>query len=293
MSRIAACLIVKDDSELDKLRNSLNSFAKYVDHIFITGTKEPQEKIKELCKEYGATWSWFEWCKDFSKARNFNFSQVTKEYDWIFWCDTDDVVVGAENFKIAIERAEALNIKAIFARYLYQVELDEKTGAIKQILIEHLRERLVRNDGSFEWVAPIHETLMEKVPVGKTDFQDFMVVHLTNQDEMESSMWRNIEILEEEVMKADEIKVIVPGLGSDESLSQLKGAHLLAMRDTFRWPTLSDALRWAQLGKTVFLQPRNAKFDIDHNRLRIVQDLLLDHPNLRLSVQMHKILRVQ
>jgi tetratricopeptide (TPR) repeat protein len=200
MPKIAACLIVKDDTESDKLRNCLNSFAKHVDHIFITGTKNPQDKIKAICKEYGATWSWFEWIKDFSAARNYNFSQA-KGYDWIFWCDTDDVVVGAENFRSAIEHAEPLNIKAIFARYLYQVEIDPKTGEIKQILIEHLRERLIRNDGTFEWIAPIHETLMEKVPAGKTDYNDFMVVHMTTEAEMYESMYRNIEILEEEVKR--------------------------------------------------------------------------------------------
>lgn len=200
MSKIAAALIIKDDSELDRLRNCLNSFAKHVDHIFITGTWQPQAKIKKLCKEYGASWSFYPWDKNFSNARNFNFSQVSKDYDWIFWCDTDDIVVGAENFRVAIERAEKANIKAIFARYLYQVEIDEKTGEIKNIIIEHLRERLVKNDGTFEWVAPIHETLIEKVPSGKTDFQDFMVVHLTDGEQMLHSMYRNIEILETEVM---------------------------------------------------------------------------------------------
>lgn len=199
MAKIAATLIVKDDSELDRLRNCLNSFSKYVDHIFVTGTKNPQEKIKELLKEYNATWSWYEWDKNFSNARNYALSQIPKEYDWILWIDTDDVVVGAENFQKAIEKAEPLNIKAIFCRYLYQVELDE-TGKIKQIIIEHLRERLIKNDGTYEWVAPIHETLIEKVPSGKTDNQDFMVVHLTTPEAMLDSMYRNIEILEQEVM---------------------------------------------------------------------------------------------
>lgn len=200
-SKLAAGIIIKDDSEIDRLRNCLNSFAKYVDHIFITGTWEPQDKIKKLCKEYNATWSFYPWDKNFSNARNYNLSQIPKEYDWIFWVDTDDVVIGAENFKVAIQRAEELNIKAIFARYLYQVELDEKTGEIKNIIIEHLRERLIKNDDTFEWVAPIHETLIEKVPSGKTDFQDFMVVHMTDQAQMEKSMYRNIDILEEEVMR--------------------------------------------------------------------------------------------
>ena len=199
MSKIAACLIIKNDSEIDQLRNCLNSFAQYVDKIFITSTQKPYDKIQALCKEYGAVWSWYEWDKNFSNARNFNLKQVPAEYEWVFWCDTDDLVIDAKNFKVAIERAEAANIKAIFVRYLYQVEL-APDGSIKNILIEHLRERLIRNDGSFEWIAPIHETLMEKVPVGKTDYMDFMVVQLTDPTKMEASMYRNIEILENEVM---------------------------------------------------------------------------------------------
>ena len=98
--------------------------------------------------------------------------------------------------------------------------------------------------------------------------------------------------IEDVVLVADEIKVIVPGLGTDESLPHL-GAHYLYPRDTFRWPTLEDALRWAAAGKTVFLQPRNGKYDVDHVNLRYVQDVIAEHPELRLSVQMHKVLKVQ
>jgi tetratricopeptide (TPR) repeat protein len=199
MPKIALALIVKDDSELERLDNCLKSVAPYVQGIFITGTKEPQDKIKKLCKKYNAVWSWFEWTHDFSAARNFNFAQVPKEYEWIFWCDTDDLVVGGETFQQAIDLAVKNNISAVFARYLYQVEFDEK-GHIKHILIEHLRERLIKNDNTFKWVAPIHETLIEQRPAGKTDFQGFYVVHTAQPTDMETSMWRNIGILEQEVI---------------------------------------------------------------------------------------------
>ena len=200
MAKLAVSMIVKDDTEAVILRRALKSVTDHVDAIFITGTSEPQKEIKKVCKEFGAKWSWFKWTKDFSEARNYAFNQVPKEYDWIFWFDTDDIVTGAENFKDAIEQAEKNNMKAIFARYLYQVELDEK-GNIKQILIEHLRERIVKNDGTYKWVAPIHETLIEQVPSGKFDYQGFQVVHLITGDEMVGSMYRNIEILENEVMR--------------------------------------------------------------------------------------------
>lgn len=198
MSKLALAIIIKDDSELDILKRCISSVEKNVNGIFITATNNPSSKIKKFCYQNKYNYSFYQWDKNFSNARNYNFQQVPKDYEWILWLDTDDVVQGSDTFPQAIELAEKNNFKAIFARYLYQVELD-KEGKIKQILIEHLRERIIRNDGTYEWVAPIHETLIEKVPSGKTDFQGFVVVHLVNEEEMLNSMWRNIEILEKEV----------------------------------------------------------------------------------------------
>ncbi len=199
-NKIALAMIVKDDTEEKQLDRCLKSIYSHVDAIFITGTKRPQEQIKKLCKKYKANWDFFEWTNDFSEARNHCFNQVPKEYDWIFWMDTDDIVVGAENLKEAAKMGEEKNIKAIFARYLYSVERDQK-GNITQILIEHLRERLIRNDGTYKWIAPIHETLIEQVPSGKTDVDSFYVVHLAEDADRFNSLWRNIEILENAVIK--------------------------------------------------------------------------------------------
>lgn len=82
--------------------------------------------------------------------------------------------------------------------------------------------------------------------------------------------------LEEAVVLADEVKVIVPGLG-----------------DRPGWPGIEDALRWAETGKPIFLQPRNGRIQIDEGNLAICQELVRQHPQLRLSVQMHKVLRVR
>jgi 7-carboxy-7-deazaguanine synthase len=82
--------------------------------------------------------------------------------------------------------------------------------------------------------------------------------------------------LQEMIEAADEVKVIVPGLGSGDG-----------------WPTLEDALHWAERGKIVFLQPRNQRFELDRQNLLYVQDLVKEHPNLRMSVQLHKLLQVK
>ena len=78
------------------------------------------------------------------------------------------------------------------------------------------------------------------------------------------------------VALANEIKVIVGGLGNGPG-----------------WPTLHDALRWADEDKLVYLQPRNGKHDVDASALRLAAELCIAHPKLRLSVQTHKTVRVQ
>lgn len=91
---------------------------------------------------------------------------------------------------------------------------------------------------------------------------------------------------EEIIELASEVKVIMPGLG--------KLQHgIPVVSDRGRWPQLEDALRWADNGKIVFIQPKNDRNDVDMGNLRLCQDIVAEYPQLRLSVQLHKILRVQ
>jgi organic radical activating enzyme len=78
--------------------------------------------------------------------------------------------------------------------------------------------------------------------------------------------------IEQVVQLADEVKVILGGLGDGPG-----------------WPTLHDALRWASEGKLVYLQPRNHKHTVDRDALTEALDTVAAHPSLRLSVQLHKL----
>jgi 7-carboxy-7-deazaguanine synthase len=85
--------------------------------------------------------------------------------------------------------------------------------------------------------------------------------------------------LESMLSIADEIKVIVPGLG----INPPEGSY---------WMELEEARYWARR-KPVFLQPRNGKWEIEMNNLRLCEELVGLYPELRLSVQMHKLLKVR
>lgn len=74
------------------------------------------------------------------------------------------------------------------------------------------------------------------------------------------------------VSLADEVKVILGGLGDGPG-----------------WPTLEDALAWQEMGKLVYLQPRNSIMTVDREALHQVLETVARHPQLRVSVQLHKL----
>ncbi|MFZ5845665.1 MAG: glycosyltransferase, partial [Patescibacteria group bacterium] len=211
MAKIALNMIVAPrDKEADELNRCLKSVAKGVDGIFITITGK-NKKVERMARKWGAKISYFDWIKDFSAARNFALSQVPKEYDWIFWCDADDVVHGAENLHTVAEMAEAGNFSAIFCTYFYEVVLDPTRScpdcglhpAIRRVIIQHLRERLVRNDSSHKWIGEVHETMIEQRPTNKTDNNSFSVIHLATSEDRHGAILRNAEILENKLLKEE------------------------------------------------------------------------------------------
>jgi 7-carboxy-7-deazaguanine synthase len=74
------------------------------------------------------------------------------------------------------------------------------------------------------------------------------------------------------IARADEIKVIHRGLGDGPG-----------------WPTLQDALDWAER-RIVYLQPRNYKNQPNEENTLEVVNLVKQHPTLRASFQLHKII---
>lgn len=78
------------------------------------------------------------------------------------------------------------------------------------------------------------------------------------------------------VTAADEVKVILQGLGVGEG-----------------WLTLDHARAWAGNGQLVYIQPRNHKHTVSRTNLQEAIDTVLEYPELRLSVQMHKFIETR
>lgn len=191
-------MIVKgDDTEANLLDRCLKSLKGNVDGFFITIT-QPNKKVEYVCKKYGAIVSHFKWVNDFSAARNFNFSQVTSDYEFIGWTDADDVVKGAENIKKAIKMMDEGKIDCGVMDYLY--DFDE----YGRCTVKHLKTRIIRK-GCVEWAGKLHEDFRELRSIEARKIEDVQILHLTDEKRAIQSAKRNIEIaLEEEALNPDD-----------------------------------------------------------------------------------------
>lgn len=203
--KIALALIVRgDDKEAIVLDRCLENIHPHVDGIFVTSThkkgEKPNEQIDIVCKRYGAKVSYFEWVKDFAAARNFNFSQVPKEFDYIMWCDADDVWRGAENLHNVLKKHPMVDA----FKFWYLYEFDE----YKQPTVVHQKTMIVRNDGSTEWKGALHEDLMPNRQLNVELITGIERMHFTNDERVEIARKRNVEVAEEDAkLHADDPRV--------------------------------------------------------------------------------------
>ena len=194
--KIALALIVKGtDEEATLLDRCLSNMSDNVDGIFITSTyakgQKPNKQIDKICQVYGANISYFEWQKDFSKARNYNFSQVPKEYEYILWCDADDMWRGLEKLKDTIDANKGVDAFAFW--YLYDFD------QYKNPVVCHKKTQVVRNDGTFSWHGELHEDLIENRSVNIKFIEGIDRMHFTNDERVKEAKTRNIDVSENQV----------------------------------------------------------------------------------------------
>lgn len=84
---LSLCMITKDEENY--LEDCLESVHSLVDEIIIVDTGS-KDKTIEISKKYNAKVFHFEWCNDFSAARNFSLSKAT--CDKILILDADEII---------------------------------------------------------------------------------------------------------------------------------------------------------------------------------------------------------
>ena len=155
-------MIVKNEEEV--IARCLDCVRQFADEIVVVDTGST-DKTKEIASKYTDKVYNFEWCDDFSMARNFSFSLATMDY--IMWLDADDVLEYGE-----IEKINMLKLNMVADTYMlkYATSFDESGNPT--FVFE--RERILKNDKRAIWNGFVHEAI---VPFGCVEHLDITIQH--------------------------------------------------------------------------------------------------------------------
>ncbi len=162
--------------------------------IHVTDTGSTDGSI-EWVKEHGEEFAGcpvhihhFEWCNDFSKARNYSFSHVTTDY--VMWMDLDDVLYKKENF-IQWRDYGMQYQDAFFSTYNYALDKDLNP------IISFVRERVFRMSTNPVWKYPIHEGVILDAHVSRSYITTWAINHMRDLEDINADKSRNLSILEQ------------------------------------------------------------------------------------------------
>lgn len=201
-------MIIGDFEPVETVEQSLNSVLPHVDGAYITvtyKTKKPTASLPliKLLKKHNVHISYFQWCNDFSKARQYALDIIPKGQNvFIYWQDADDILENGEEFSNILKTMVKDDITGVYFEYLYSVEINPDTNEIDEVLVTHKRERIIKHDGNWSWRGALHETLIEDREYGgkKIYIDTCKVIHLSNVEDIDANIDRNLEVLEQAIV---------------------------------------------------------------------------------------------
>jgi glycosyltransferase involved in cell wall biosynthesis len=150
---VSFCLIALNEEK--NLERSLSSIKPVADEIILTDTGSTDGTI-QIAQKFGAKISHFQWCDDFSKARNFCFQQATG--DWIFWIDADEEFLPES----ADELRRCLSREDVFTFLVLRQDLTELSRL--DFYSEMWLPRLFRRHKDIQLIGRIHEQFKPSLP---------------------------------------------------------------------------------------------------------------------------------
>ena len=154
-------MIVKDEEAT--LARCIDCVKPFADEIIIVDTGSTDATVK-IAGSLDAKVFFFEWCDDFSAARNFSFSKA--ESDLVMWLDADDVITPENARKIAALK-ERGDFDVAFLQYAAAFDGDNPTFV-------YYRERIFRRSMNFMWQGFVHEAVS---PAGRQTYSDACIYH--------------------------------------------------------------------------------------------------------------------
>ena len=160
MFSISVCMIVKNEEKV--LARALGCAKKFADEIVIVDTGST-DRTKEVAHKFCDKVFDFEWCDDFSKARNYAFSLATCDYQ--MWLDADDFVTEENIQKINKLKNSSADADVFMCKYVFEN-------------LTYFRERILKREKHFQWFGFVHEVI---APSGKIEYTDIEIQHRKTQ----------------------------------------------------------------------------------------------------------------
>lgn len=205
MIKLSLCMIVKNEES--NLRNSLNSVCKFADEIIIVDTGSSDNTIS-IAKEFTEKVFHYNWCNDFSKARNFSVEKASN--DWVLILDADEEVTEF-NKKSVMEYIQ--NNEHLVGR-INRINLINNKGENA-----YYRERINRvfNRNNYRYEGNIHEQVSPITSIEiKTIDVPIEIRHIGYIDTVvseTSKLKRNISLLKEALKQNENDPYIYYQLG--------------------------------------------------------------------------------
>lgn len=188
---IALACIVKNEAE--NIARLIESVKGCVDEIHITDTGSTDDTIL-IARDLGATIHHFEWCNDFSKARNASFFPITTDY--ILWLDGDDTLQGQEDF--ISWRDNIMHLADYWlANYIYSSKEDGSPACT------FVRERVIKNGKGMKWKYFVHEGITPTEGCKTQFIPSWRVKHMRTDADLQKDRSRNLTLFEKNKDKMD------------------------------------------------------------------------------------------
>ena len=191
---LSLCMIVKNESRF--LADCLASVQKVVDQMVGVWDTGSTDNTVEIAQKFGAEVHHFEWCDDFSAARNASIQYATG--DWILWMDADERLWEESRETLLNE----LTVEKGAVMVQVQIASVVKAGQHVHMSTGH---RLFTNHQGIKFSGRIHEQISPSVAQngGKTRISKVILDHLgydnADQDLQDHKRRRNRKLLEQMV----------------------------------------------------------------------------------------------
>lgn len=199
---LACAMIVRDDA--DTLEACLQSIRPFVDMLVVVDTGSEDASL-DIAEAYADIHEVYTDCNDpetglivdFANARNRALTLC--EGDWMVWVDADDVVESGREFGRVATETQIEGPTRFLVPYEYDFDDGGRCTKIQS------RERMVYPREQFEWIKPVHESLVVKdgpcfdIPVSSITFK-----HRAKWSTKKRELGRNLRILERHIARVGE-----------------------------------------------------------------------------------------